>query len=179
MTYDDLDRRAAEAAFEIHNRLLYNLLERGYVAEAYRVGLPFFEAYREVIGRWFQLGTTNTKAAAQVAFAYRKGVEENIIYTDSFGENYLIMPVGGTPLESYVQSGGEGLWTDDMSIDESGIILKRSFPTSALGVAGGGLFPPLGPVVAIPVGLLTADNPEARRELYFNSVYRLKVVQEI
>ncbi len=165
MTYDDLDRRAAEAAFEIHNRLLYNLLERGYVAEAYRVGLPFFEAYREVLGRWFQLGTTNTRAAAQVAFAYRKGVEENIIYTDSFGENYLIMPVGGTPLESYVQSGGEGLWTDDMSIDESGIILKRSFPTSALGVAGGGLFPPLGPVVAIPVGLLTADNPEARRVL--------------
>ena len=165
MTYDDLDRRAAEAAFEVHNRLLYNLLERGYVAEAYRVGLPFFEAYREVLGRWFQLGTTNTKAAAQVAFAYRKGLEENLIYKDKFGENYLIIPVGGTALESYVQSGGEGLWQDDMSIEDSGIILKRSFPLSALGVAGGGLFPPLGPVVAIPVGLITADNPEARRLL--------------
>ena len=165
MTYDDLDRRAAEAAFEIHNRLLYNLLERGYVAEAYRLGLPFFEAYREVLGRWYQLGTTNTKATAQVAFAYRKGLEENLIYDDKFGEQYLIIPVGGTALENYVKSGGEGVWTDDIGIEESGIILKRSFPLSALGVAGGGLFPPLGPVVAIPVGLLTAEEPEARRML--------------
>ena len=48
MTFDDLDRRAAEYGYELHNRLLYNLLERGYLVEAYRVALPFFEVQRGV-----------------------------------------------------------------------------------------------------------------------------------
>ena len=165
MTYQDINQRAAEAAFELHNRLLYNLTERGYVAEAYRVALPFFEAWREVIGRWALLGTTNTKATAQVAFAYRKGLEKNLIYEDQFGEKYLIIPVGGTALENYVKSGGEGLWTDDIGWRDSGVILKRSFPIGALGVAGGGLFPPLGPVLALPVGAVTSDMPKTRRFL--------------
>ena len=55
-------------------------------------------------------------------------------------------------LENYVKTEGEGLWSDDISIEDSNIILKRSLPISALGVAGGGLLPPLGPVVAIPTG---------------------------
>ena len=165
MTFNDLNKTSSAYAFELHNRLLYNLLERGYLAEAYKVGLPFFEAYREVLGRWTQLGAANPRAIAQVGFAYRKGVENNYIYSDKFGEKYLIIPVGGTALENYVKSEGEGLWKDDISIQDSNIILKRSLPISALGVAGGGLFPPLGPVVAIPVGYLTADNPETRRLL--------------
>ena len=165
MTYDDLDRRAAEYGYELHNRLLYNLLERGYLAEAYRVALPFFEAYREVLGRYATLGAVNTRAAAQVANIYRRGLETNIIYEDKYGEKYLILPVGGTPLEDYVKSEGRGTWTDDMDIDDSRVILKRGIPISALGVAGGGLFPPLGPVVALPVGYLTRNKPELRRAL--------------
>ena len=165
MTFNDLNKTASAYAFELHNRLLYNLLERGYVAEAYKVGLPFFEAYREVLGRWTQLSVANPRAVAQVGFAYRKGVENNYIYTDKFGEKYLILPVGGTALEDYVKSEGRGTWTDDVSIEESNIIIKRSFPISALGVAGGGLFPPLGPVVAIPTGFATRDNPKTRRLL--------------
>jgi hypothetical protein len=141
------------------------LLERGYLAEAYKVGLPFFEAYREVLGRWTQLGAANPRALAQVGFAYRKGVENNYIYSDQFGEKYLIIPVGGIALENYVKSEGNGTWTDDISIQDSNIILKRTLPISALGVAGGGLFPPLGPVLALPIGLATADNPETRRLL--------------
>lgn len=165
MTFNDLNKTASAYAFELHNRLLYNLLERGYLAEAYKVGLPFFEAYREVLGRWTQLAAANPRAGAQVGFAYRKGIENNYVYSDKFGEKYLIIPVGGTALESYVKNEGEGLWTDDISIEESNIILKRSLPISALGVAGGGLLPPLGPVVAIPTGFVTRDNPEIRRLL--------------
>ncbi len=163
MTFDDLDRRAAEYGYELHNRLLYNLLERGYLAEAYRVALPFFEAYREVLGRYATLGAVNTRAAAQVAHVYRKGVETNIIYEDKYGEKYLILPVGGTPLEDYVKSEGRGTWVNDMDVEGSKVILKRGIPISALGVAGGGLFPPLGPVVALPVGYLTKDKPDLRR----------------
>ena len=165
MTFNDINKTASQYALELHNRLLYNLLERGYLAEAYKVGLPFFEAYREVLGRWTQLGAANPRALAQVGFAYRKGVENNYIYSDKFGERYLIIPVGGTALENYVKSEGEGTWTDDISIEDSNIILKRSLPISALGVAGGGLFPPLGPVVALPLGAMTRDNPETRRLL--------------
>ena len=165
MTHDDLDRRAAEYGYDLHNRLLYNLLQRGYLAEAYRVILPFFEAYREVLGRYATLATVNPRAAAQAGFAYRKGVETNTIYEDQYGEKYLIIPVGGTPLESYVKSEGEGLWTQDMDLDDSKVILKRGIPISALGVAGGGLYPPLGPVIALPVGYLTKDKPNLRRTL--------------
>jgi hypothetical protein len=165
MTYDDLDRRAAEYGYELHNRLLYNLLERGYLAEAYRVALPFFEAYREVLGRYATLASVNTRAAAQVSHVYRRGVETNIIYEDQYGEKYLILPVGGTPLEDYVKSEGRGTWTNDMDIDDSKAILKRGIPISALGVAGGGLYPPLGPVVALPVGYLTKNKPDLRRTL--------------
>jgi len=163
MTYDDLNRRAAEYGYELHNRLLYNLLERGYLAEAYRVALPFFEAYREVLGRYATLGAVNTRAAAQVQHMYRRGVETNIIYEDKYGEKYLILPVGGTPLEDYVKSEGRGTWVNDMDVDDSKVILKRGIPISALGVAGGGLYPPLGPVVALPVGYLTKDKPDLRR----------------
>ncbi len=163
MTFDDLDRRAAEYGFELHNRLLYNLLERGYLAEAYRVALPFFEAYREVLGRYATLGAVNTRAASQVAHVYRRGVETNIIYEDKFGEKYLILPVGGTPLEEYVKSEGRGTWINDMDVNDSKVIMKRGIPISALGVAGGGLYPPLGPVVALPVGYLTKDKPDLRR----------------
>jgi hypothetical protein len=165
MTFNDLNKSSSAYAFELHNRLLYNLLERGYLAEAYKVGLPFFEAYREVLGRWTQLAAANPRAGAQVGFAYRKGIENNYVYSDKFGEKYLIIPVGGTALENYVKTEGEGLWSDDISIEDSNIILKRSLPISALGVAGGGLLPPLGPVVAIPTGFVTRDNPEIRRLL--------------
>ena len=163
MTFDDLNRRAAEYGYELHNRLLYNLLERGYLAEAYRVALPFFEAYREVLGRYATLGAVNTRAASQVQHIYRRGVETNIIYEDKYGEKYLILPVGGTPLEDYVKSEGRGTWVNDMDVDDSKVILKRGIPISALGVAGGGLYPPLGPVVALPVGYLTKDKPDLRR----------------
>lgn len=165
MSMEDLHERAVEYAFELHSRLLYNLTERGFFSQAYRVGFAFFEAWREVLGRYYNLGLANPKAIAQIGFGYRKGIEHNFIYEDPTGEKYLIVPVGGTPFEDYVKTEGRGAFTDDMSIADSKIIAKRGIPLSALNVGGGGLFPPVGPAIALPVGALVADKPKAKSNL--------------
>ena len=97
--------------------------------------------------------------------AYRKGLEQNYIYTDDTGDQYLIVPVGGTPFEDFVKSEGRGAFTDDMAVNDSKIIAKRLFPINALLVGGGGLFPPLGPALALGVGPLLNDKPQLRRFL--------------
>lgn len=165
MSYEDLHERAVEYAMEIHSRVLYNLVERGYFSQAYRIGFAFFEAYREVLGRYMNLAIANPKAAAQLQLAYRKGLEQNYIYTDDTGDQYLIVPVGGTPFEDYVKSEGRGTFTDDMATKDSKIIAKRMFPVNALLVGGGGLFPPLGPALSLGVGPLLNDKPELKRFL--------------
>ena len=165
MSYEDLHERAVEYAMEIHSRVLYNLVERGYFSQAYRVGFAFFEAYREVLGRYMNLAVANPKAAAQLQLAYRKGLEENYIYTDDTGDQYLIVPVGGTPFEDLIKSEGRGVFTDDMATTDSKIIAKRMFPINALLVGGGGLFPPLGPALALGIGPLLNDKPQLRRVL--------------
>ncbi len=165
MSMEDLHERAVEYAFELHSRLLYNLTERGFFSQAYRVGFAFFEAWREVLGRYYNLGLANPKAIGQIGFGYRKGIEHNFIYEDPSGEKYLIVPVGGTPFEDYVKTEGRGAFTDDMSLADSKIIAKRGIPLSALNVGGGGLFPPVGPAIALPVGVLVKDKPKAKKNL--------------
>ena len=165
MSFEDLHERGVEYAFELHSRLLYNLTERGFFSQAYRVGFAFFEAWREVLGRYYNLGLANPKAVGQIGFGYRKGIEHNFIYEDSAGEKYLIVPVGGTPFEDYVKTEGRGAFTDDMAISDSKIIAKRGIPLSALNVGGGGLFPPVGPAIALPVGMLVKDKPKAKKNL--------------
>jgi len=165
MSMEDLHERAVEYAFELHSRLLYNLTERGFFAQAYRVGFAFFEAWREVLGRYYNLGLANPKAVAQIGFGYRKGIEHNFIYEDPSGEKYLIVPVGGTPFEDYVKSEGRGAFTDDMALADSKIIAKRGIPLNALNVGGGGLFPPIGPGLALPIGVLVRDKPKAKKNL--------------
>ena len=165
MSFEDLHERAVEYAFELHSRLLYNLTERGFFSQAYRVGFAFFEAWREVLGRYYNLSLANPKAVAQIGFGYRKGMEHNFIYEDPAGEKYLIIPVGGTPFEDYVKTEGRGAFTDDMAVADSKIIAKRGIPLSALNVGGGGLFPPVGPAIALPVGMLLRDKPKAKKNL--------------
>lgn len=165
MSYEDLHERAVEYAMELHSRVLYNLVERGYFSQAYRIGFAFFEAYREVLGRYMNLAVANPKAAAQLQLAYRKGLEQNYIYTDDTGDQYLIVPVGGTPFEDLVKSEGRGAFTDDMAVNDSKIIAKRLFPINALLVGGGGLFPPLGPALALGIGPLLNEKPQTRRLL--------------
>ena len=165
MSYDEVHERSWEYAFELHSRLLYNLTERGYFAQAYRVGFAFFEAWREVMGRYYNLALGNPKAAFQLGVGYRKGVENNIFFEDKYGEKHLIIPVGGTPFEDLIKSEGQGLWTEDMGAEESKVIAKKTMPLNALGVGGGGLFPPIGPAISIPIGLIVRGNPGAKRLL--------------
>jgi hypothetical protein len=165
MSMEDLHERAVEYAYELHARLLYNLTERGYFSQAYRIGFAFFEAYREVVGRYYNLALANPKAVAQLGFGYRKGLEHNFIYTAPDNQQYLIVPVGGTPFEDYVKSEGRGAFTDDMSVEGSSVIAKRGIPLGALLVGGGGLFPPVGPAIALPTGLVVKNKPVAKRNL--------------
>lgn len=155
ITFGDLDELGNQFAIEIHDRLLYNLSERGYLAEQYRLGLPFFEAYRDVLGTYTKLSYVNPRAAAKVGFGYRQGLTSNLIYEDKNETQYLIIPVGGTSLEDYVKSEGNGTWTEDGSDLDGNVIFKRSYPIGALGVAGGGIMPPIGPFLSIPIGLIT------------------------
>ena len=175
MSFEDIHQRAMDFAMEAQTNLLFNLTERGYFAQAYRSAFAFFEAWREYNGRYYLLSKNNMKAAYQVAEGYRKGVENNVIFKDKFGDNYLFIPTGGTPLDSYAKSNGFGEYTEDASVPSERVYVKRSLRLSALGVGGAGVLPSLGAGMSMPVGFLLRDKPSAKRfvERYIMAGYSL------
>ena len=163
MSFEDIHQRGIEYAMEGMTNLLYNITERGYFAQAYRVFFAFFEAWREYYGRYALLSANNPKAAYQIATGVRKGLENKIIVKDRFGDYQVFIPTEGTPLEVLSKADGQGIFTEDASVEESRVYIKRSFPLGALGVGGGGYLPSLGLGFTIPLGVIFKDKLPAKR----------------
>ena len=163
MSFEDIHNRAMEAAMEAQTNLLYNLTERGYFAQAYRSSFAFFEAYREYVGRYFLLTANNPKGAVQIGQGARRGIENNVIVEDRFGDLYVFLPTSGTPLEPYTKSDANGQANEDVSVDENRVYIKRGVPLKSIGVGGVGYLPSLGDGITIPLGFLVRNNPGARK----------------
>jgi len=163
MSFEDIHNRAMEAAMEAQTNLLYNLTERGYFAQAYRSSFAFFEAYREYVGRYYLLTANNPKGAAQIGQGVRRGIENNIIIEDRFGDLYVFLPTSGTPLEAFTKSDANGLANEDVSVDDNRVYIKRGYPLKSIGVGGVGYLPSLGDGITMPLGFLTRNNPGARK----------------
>ena len=159
----DIHERALEAAMEANANLLYNLTERGYFAQAYRSGFAFFEAYREYVGRYMLLIANNPKAAVQIGQGTRRGIEQNVIVEDRFGDLYLFMPTAGTPLQVHTKSDLGGSATEDVSNEDSRVYIKRGFPLKSLGVGGVGYLPSLGDGFTFPLGFVLRDKPSGKK----------------
>ena len=180
MSFEDIHQRSVELAMEAMTNLLYNLTDRGYFAQAYRTFFTFFEAWREYTGRYALLSANNPKAPYQIAQGYRKGVENNVIMKDRFGDSYLFIPTEGTPLQAYNKSDGNGLYTEDVSDEDSRVYIKRSMPLGALGVGGNGFAPSLGLGSTIPLGILLKDKPRAKKavENFLMAGYQLPFTED-
>jgi hypothetical protein len=163
MSAMDIHQRALEASMEANANLLYNLTERGYFAQAYRSSFAFFEAYREYMGRYLLLTANNPKAAVQIGQGVRRGIENNVIAQDRFGDLYVFMPTAGTPLQVHTKSELGGLATEDVSDEDSRVYIKKGYPLKSLGVGGVGYLPSLGDGITMPLGFLLRNNPGGRK----------------
>ena len=88
----------------------------------------FFEAYREYMGRYLLLTANNPKAAVQIGQGVRRGIENNVIAQDRFGDLYVFMPTAGTPLQVHTKSELGGLATEDVSDEDSRVYIKKGYP---------------------------------------------------
>lgn len=163
MSAMDIHNRALEASMEANANLLYNLTERGYFAQAYRSFFAFFEAWREYVGRYFLLTANNPKGVAQIGQGVRRGIENNIIVEDRFGDLYVFLPTAGTPLQVHTKSELGGLALEDVSNEDSRVYIKKGYPLKALGVGGVGYLPSVGDGFTMPLGFLLRNKPAGRK----------------
>ena len=163
MSAMDIHNRALEASMEANANLLYNLTERGYFAQAYRSFFAFFEAWREYVGRYFLLTSNNPKGVAQIGQGVRRGIENNIIVEDRFGDLYVFLPTAGTPLQVHTKSELGGLALEDVSNEDSRVYIKKGYPLKALGVGGVGYLPSVGDGFTMPLGFLLRNKPAGRK----------------
>lgn len=88
---EEASQDAMEYALEQHNKILYNLSQKGLVSDSFRFMFPFLEAYKEVATSW---GKGLAQKPYQVARTFYNGVsagrKQGIVYKDfRSGEDFL------------------------------------------------------------------------------------------
>lgn len=162
----EIDMLARGYAADSAKRLLYDLAEKGQLADAMRIIAPFANAYQEIFGAWSKLlndiagpGITG-KVVGGVKLARRTQQLIEGARGEDFGS------VVGAPA-------GEGFFFKDEFGEEVFVIPGSQFLTQSLtgtpvpltgSVQGlnmmGNIIPGLGPVAAIPTAWMIQDKPE-------------------
>ena len=79
-------------SLEMHNRLLYNLNQKGYVAEALRLVFPFLEPWKEIILNYPRLLTKNPAGLRKIQLATDRGTNNGFFYTDPVSREKFYVP---------------------------------------------------------------------------------------
>lgn len=162
----ELDMLARGYAADSAKRLLYDLAERGQLADAMRIIAPFGNAYQEIFGAWSKLLNDvagpgiGGKALGFMKFARRtqQGIEaargedfgsvvgapsgEGFFFKDEFGEEVFVIP-------------GSQFLTQSLT----GVPVPLTGSVQGLNMMGN-IVPGLGPVAAIPAAWMMQDKPE-------------------
>jgi hypothetical protein len=171
LSLDELDMLAKGYAADSAKKLLYDLSERGQLADAVRIIAPFGNAYQEIFGAWgklltdmggggpvgFLIGAAKTLRRSQQLIEGARGEDfgsvvgapagEGFFFTDQYGEEVFVIP-GSQWLTTAITGAGGG----------------APIPTPMTGsVQGlnmvGNIVPGLGPVAAVPTAWIIQDKP--------------------
>jgi len=155
LNWEDLDLLARERTLRNHNRLLFNLSEKGQTAEALRLVFPFFEAFKEIITSWSKVLIENPQALRRAQTAVQGARESGFFYTDPTSRKDMFGYAGLDRLAELV-----ALRAGNVNLDLKARVEGLNFVT-------GGAGPGFGPFVGAPVGaLLPRTEPwESIRDL--------------
>lgn len=165
LTAKEVDMLARGYAADSAKRLLYDLAERGQLADAARIITPFANAYQEIFGAWGKLLSDigGPGITGKVVGGVKVSRRTQQIIQGARGEDFG--SAVGAPA-------GEGFFFKDEFGEEVFVIPGSQFLTQALtgtpvpltgSVQGlnmiGNIVPGLGPVAAVPVAWMIQDKP--------------------
>jgi hypothetical protein len=169
LTLEQIDSRAQLFALEEHNRILYNLSQKGLVADGLRFVFPFFEAYKEVLTSWGKALAINPKYAHRAEMAITAGRRNGIIYQDPLSdedmiafnlEDSMINRLFGGYFNRKLLAGN----TDTLQADVQ-------IPLSGLNLISVSLLPGIGPVLAVPIGAVSKQVRENIGRDMFRTIF--------
>ena len=161
LTLEQIDSRAQLFALEEHNRILYNLSQKGLVADGLRFVFPFFEAFKEVLTSWGKALATNPKYAHRAEMAITAGRRSGIIYKDPLSdEDMMSFPLPDF-LANRLLGGNEG----------GKLQADVQIPLSGLNLISVSLLPGIGPVLAVPIGAASKQIRENIGRDMFRTIF--------
>jgi len=144
MTLEQIDQRAQIYALEEHNRILYNLSQKGLVADSLRLVFPFLEAFKEVTLSWAKGIAQQPKYAHRAEMALTNARSSGITFQDPLSDEQMI----AFPMPEFIANrllGG----------NESGNLSADVVtPISGFNLISVSLLPGVGPVVAVGAGMM-------------------------
>ena len=157
LTIDEINEAAKYYSLEMHNRLLYNLSQKGYAAEGLRLVFPFFEPWKEIALNYPRLFKQNPSGLRKVGLVGEKGQSNGFMYKDPVSEElyYVTAP---SEAQEYIF----GIEDRDLSGIEESIEMRLVSP-----VAGANLFtqsplPGPGPVAKYLYKTLRNEQPSGK-----------------
>ena len=154
---EEASQDAMEYALEQHNKILYNLSQKGLVSDSFRFMFPFLEAYKEVATSW---GKGLAQKPYQVARTFYNGVsagrKQGIVYKDfRSGEDFFVYPQTDVVQRILVPN-------ESQQRDTEGMLVA---PLGGLNLISTSLLPGLGPAVSIPAGLIKTATGYQNEEI--------------
>jgi len=157
LSIDEINDSAKMYSLEMHNRLLYNLNQKGYVAEALRLVFPFLEPWKEIILNYPRLLWKNKTGIRKIQLATDRGTNNGFFYTDPVsGEKFYV--TAPTDLTEYVY----GIEDRDLSGFEEDVQLRLSSPVQGANLFTQSPIPGLGPVMKYSYKILKRFMPESK-----------------
>jgi hypothetical protein len=156
LSIDEINDGAKMFSLEMHNRLLYNLNQKGYVAEGMRLVFPFLEPWKEIVLNYPKLFWKNKSGLRKIQLAKEQGTNNGFFYTDptSREEYYVTAP---TDLTLYVY----GIEDRDLSGFEEDVQLRLSSPVKGANLFTQSPIPGVGPVMKIAYKQLKKFMPDS------------------
>lgn len=175
LTVEEIDLLARGYAADSSKKLLYDLSEKGQLADAARIIAPFGNAYQEIFGAWGKLmgeiggpgpagkliGAAKILRRSQQLIEGARGEDFGSVVGAPAGEGFFFKDEYGE--EVFVIPGSQFL---TQSLTRSNVPVPLTGRVQGLNMVGN-IIPGLGPVAAIPVAWMIQNKPQ------FNGVHDL------
>lgn len=156
LSVDEMNDAAKGFSLEMHNRLLYNLNQKGYVAEALKLVFPFLEPWKEIAINYPRLFVKNPAGIRKIQLASERGTSSGFFYTDpTSGEKYYV--TAPTDLTEYVY----GIEDRDLAGFEDDVQIRLASPVQGANLFTQSPIPGLGPVAKYSYKFLKRFLPES------------------
>jgi len=150
LSIEEIDEASKAFALEAHNRLLYNLTEKGFYAESMRLIFPFLEPWKEVALNYPRLFAKNPAGLRKIQMSTTTGVQNGMLWKDpTTDELFYVAPATDSMEELF-----------GIELPED-IDLRRTAPLAGVNLFTSSLLPGFGPVIQLSVKVADSYFPES------------------